>query len=63
MATFVDPVADAAEAYEGLRGLAHATRAFEDPADTCRVLSEVSGSGLRPGSWTRCWLIMLRLAA
>lgn len=44
MATFVDPVADAAEAYEGLRGLAHATRTFEDPADTYRVLGEVSGS-------------------
>lgn len=44
MATFVDPVADAAEAYEGLRGLAHATRSFEDPADTYRVLGEVSGS-------------------
>lgn len=44
MATFVDPVADAAEAYEGLRGLAHATRAFEDPADTYRVLGEVSGA-------------------
>ncbi|WP_052048462.1 hypothetical protein [Pseudoglutamicibacter albus] len=43
MATFVDPV-DAAEASEGLRGLAHATRAFEDPADTYRVLGEVSGS-------------------
>src|SRR5699024_12643824 len=44
MATFVDPIADAAEAYEGLRGLAHATRAFEDPADTYRGLGEVSGS-------------------
>ncbi|WP_180537430.1 hypothetical protein [Micrococcus luteus] len=44
MATFVDPIADAAEAYEGLRGLAHATRAFDDPADTYRVLGEVSGS-------------------
>lgn len=44
MATFVDPVADAAEAYEGLRGLAHATRTFEDPADTYQVLGEVSGS-------------------
>ncbi|NLG56222.1 MAG: hypothetical protein GX542_11365 [Rhodococcus sp.] len=44
MATFVDPIADAAEAYEGLRGLAHAARAFEDPADTYRVLGEVSGS-------------------
>lgn len=44
MPTFVDPVADVAEAYEGLRGLAHATRSFEDPADTFRVLAEVSGS-------------------
>lgn len=44
MATFVDPVADAAEAYEGLRGLAHATRTFENPADTYRVLGEVSGA-------------------
>lgn len=44
MATFVDPIAGAAGAYEGLRGLAHATRAFEDPADTYRVLGEVSGS-------------------
>ena len=44
MATFVDPVADAAEAYEGLRGLAQATRAFEDPVDMYRVLGEVSGS-------------------
>lgn len=44
MATFVDPVADAAEAYEGLRGLAHATRAFEDPVVMYRVLGEVSGS-------------------
>lgn len=44
MATFVDPTADAAEAYEGLRGLAHATRTFEDPADTYRVLGEASGS-------------------
>lgn len=41
MATFVDP---AAEAYEGLRGLAHATWAFEYPADTYRVLGEVLGS-------------------
>ena len=44
MATFVDPVADAAEACEGLRGLAHTTRLFEDPADTYRGLGEVSGS-------------------
>lgn len=60
MATFVDPVADAAEAYEGLRGLAHATRAFEDPADTYRVLGEVSGSVRCCGrSWTSCLALML----
>ena len=44
MATYVDPVIDAAEAYKWLRGLAHATRALEDPADKYRVLAEVSGS-------------------
>lgn len=44
MATFDDPVADAAEAYKRLRGLAHATRTFENPADTYRGLDEVSGS-------------------
>ena len=44
MATYVDPIASAAETYEGLRGLAHPTRTFEDPADTYRVLAEVSGS-------------------
>ena len=44
MATFVDPLAGAAEAYEKLRGLAHTTRTFVDPADTYRVLGEMSGS-------------------
>lgn len=44
MATFDDPVADAAETYRGLRGLAHATRTFENPADTYRGVGEVSGS-------------------
>ena len=44
MATFVDPVAYTAEAFEGLRGLAHATRTFEDPANTYRLLGAVSGS-------------------
>lgn len=46
MATFVDPIADAAEAYEELRGLAQATRTFEDLADTDRVLGEVPGAGV-----------------
>lgn len=44
MATFVDRVADTAETHEGLGALAHATRAFEGPANTYRVLGEVSGS-------------------
>ena len=43
MATFVDTVADVAEAYEGFCGLADGTRTFEDPADTYPVLGDVSG--------------------
>ena len=41
MPTFHNPTADAAEASEALRGLAHATRVFEDPADTYAVLGDV----------------------
>lgn len=41
MPTFQNPTADAAEASEALRGLAHATRVFEDPADTYAVLGDV----------------------
>lgn len=44
MAAFVDTVADAAEAYEGLCRLADGIRTFEDPADTYRVLGDVSGA-------------------
>ncbi len=33
MPTFYDPGADAGEASEALRGLAHATRTFENPQD------------------------------
>ena len=44
MATFVDTVADVAEAYEGFCGLADGTRTFEDPADTYPVLGDVSGA-------------------
>lgn len=41
MPTFQNPTADAAEASEALRGLAHATRSFEDPADTYTVLGDL----------------------
>lgn len=44
VSTFVDPVAEVAEAYAGLRGLAYATRSFENHADTFRVFAGVSGS-------------------
>lgn len=41
MPTFNDPLADAAEASEALRGLAHASRVFDDPADTYRVFGDL----------------------
>ena len=41
MPTFQDPTADAAEASEALRGLAHATRVIEEPADTYTVLGDL----------------------
>lgn len=41
MPTYENPVTDAAEAYEALRGLAHATRSWDEPADTYRVIGEV----------------------
>lgn len=41
MPTYENPVTDAAEAYEALRGLAHATRSWEEPGDTYRVVGEV----------------------
>lgn len=41
MPTFQNPTADAAEASEALRGLAHATRVFEVPADTYAVLGDL----------------------
>ena len=46
MPTYHDPLADAAEASEALRGLAHASRVFDDPADTYRVFGELV-SGVR----------------
>ena len=41
MPTFNDPKADAAEASEALRGLAHASRVFPDPANTYPVLGDL----------------------
>ncbi len=41
MPTFDDPRTDAAEASAALRGLAHATRAFDDPADTYQVIGDL----------------------
>lgn len=44
MPTFHDPLADAAEAREALRALAHASRSFEDPADTYAVTGDLLGA-------------------
>ncbi len=41
MPTFHDPLKDAAEASEALRGLAHASRVFDDPADTYVVFGDL----------------------
>ena len=41
MPTFHDPLADADEASEALRGLAHVTRSFDDPAQTYRVFGDL----------------------
>lgn len=42
MPTFEDPTADAAEAEQALRGLAHATRRIEDPTQIYGVLGSLS---------------------
>jgi hypothetical protein len=44
MPSFEDPVADAAELSQAARGLAHATRHFEDPADSYAVLGELQSA-------------------
>ncbi|KQW42624.1 hypothetical protein ASC77_23440 [Nocardioides sp. Root1257] len=44
MPTFKDPVAAATEAREAIRGLAHATRAVEDPAAIYPVLGSISAA-------------------
>ncbi|MFL0423711.1 MULTISPECIES: hypothetical protein [Kocuria] len=46
MPTFYYPAADAAEASEALRGLAHATRSFEHPEDLYPVIGDLI-SGVR----------------
>lgn len=46
MPTFYDPVSDADEASQALRGLAHASRSFENPGDLYGVLGDVL-SGVR----------------
>lgn len=46
MPTFYDPGADAGEASEALRGLAHATRAIEHPQDMYQVVGDLL-SGVR----------------
>ncbi|GAB97687.1 hypothetical protein BJY21_003902 [Kineosphaera limosa] len=46
MPTFFDSTADAAEASEALRGLAHASRAFDEPAQMYGVIGDLS-SGMR----------------
>lgn len=44
MPTFHDPLKDAAEASEALRGLAHASRVFDNPADTYAVFGDLVAS-------------------
>lgn len=46
MPTFQDPVVDGEEACHALRALAHATRTFDDPAQTYAVVGDLLG-GLR----------------
>ncbi|GAA2843511.1 hypothetical protein FB468_0590 [Leucobacter komagatae] len=43
MPTFQDPIHDADEASQALRGLAHATRSFDDPAATYAVIGDLLG--------------------
>ena len=44
MVTCNDPVADADELRDAVRGLAHATRTIEDPASICPVLGSISSA-------------------
>ena len=47
MPAFNDPVADADELREAVRGLAHATRSFEEPTSIYPVLGAVSSPSRR----------------
>lgn len=44
MSTFKDPAADAVEAQQALRGLAHATRSIDDPTQIYPVLGSLSAA-------------------
>lgn len=44
MPTFSNPVQDATETRQAVRALAHASRAFADPADTHQVVGELLGT-------------------
>ena len=44
MPTFQDPVVDADELREAVRGLAHATRSIEDPTSIYAVLGSISSA-------------------
>ena len=44
MPTFTDPAADADEAREAVRGLAHATRSIDDPTAIYPVLGAISSA-------------------
>lgn len=44
MTTFNDPVADAAEVRESVRGLAHATRNIQDPTAIYGIIGSLSSS-------------------
>ena len=44
MTTYQNPVADADEAHEALRCLAHATRTFDEPSQTYDVIGDLLGS-------------------
>ncbi|EON23713.1 hypothetical protein CF8_2375 [Nocardioides sp. CF8] len=44
MSSFNDPVADADELREAVRGLAHATRSIEDPTSIYSVLGSISSA-------------------
>ena len=46
MPAFFDSTADAAEASDALRGLAHASRGFDQPAEMYGVIGDLS-SGMR----------------